>query len=283
MAAFTCGDNENLALRILERDDASMALRDPDNLRHCLQMAGVWDWSKVEFNLIERDLCQVFEISDDGLNYLTRFAYNGRKRKVLHLLDILKDEGERMRESVGESSKTLRRIASLRSVAANNNMRQSDVTNWFKPTANIHNQRGVFHHLLHICAQQDWEDVVSILEERFDIHGLPGGDHAGRTMLHWAVENSWSYALKDFSLRTRTWLNYQDKDGMTALHLACQHQNEKVVKHLLDSGASYLIKDKYGRNPGLRDSHFGQKIHILTFSQFILLRRSAKGQSLSNS
>ena len=38
----------------------------------------------------------------------------------------------------------------------------------------------IFHHLLHHCTGQDWEDVANILEERFDIHGLPDGDHLGR-------------------------------------------------------------------------------------------------------
>ena len=204
----------------------------------------------VEAELIRRDINQVFAISHDGFNILTRYAFNGRRLKVLRLLDLLKDDGDRLRDSVGENARSLLRVPSLRTLAAEKNVKQADVTNWLRSTSDVSDKHGIFHHLLHLCAQQDWEDVVSILEERFDIHGLPGGDHVGRTMLHWAVENSWDYVLRDFGTRTRTWLNYQDRDGMTALHIACLKQNECVVKHLVDSGASYLLKDKLGRNPG---------------------------------
>lgn len=92
--------------------------------------------------------------------------------------------------------------------------------------------------------------MATILEERFGIKGLPNGDHVGRTMLHWAVENNWDYAMRDFSDQPRSWLDHQDRDGMTALHIACLQQNRRIVEHLMDSGASYLLKDKLGRNAG---------------------------------
>ena len=116
--------------------------------------------------------------------------------------------------------------------------------------SDLDDQYRIFHHLLHLWAQQDFEDVANIIEERFDIHGLPDGDHVGRTMLHWAVDNSWDYAMRDFSDKPKSWIDHQDRDGMTALHIACFHQNYPVAKHLVDSGANYLLKDKLAKNPG---------------------------------
>ena len=46
-------------------------------------------------------------------------------------------------------------------------------------------------------------------------------------------------------------MNHQDRDGITALHIACQIQNRDVAERLVDCGAGYLHKDKLGRTPGL--------------------------------
>jgi len=42
-------------------------------------------------------------------------------------------------------------------------------------------------------------------------------------------------------------LNLQNKDGSTALHLACENGHAGVVKSLLAMGINYEIKDKKGR------------------------------------
>lgn len=124
------------------------------------------------------------------------------------------------------------------------------------------------------------EDTAMILEKDFDIHGLPNGDHVGRTMLHWAVEQSWSYALKNFSDKPKHWLDHQDRDGMTALHLACQLQNRRIAEHLVDSGANYLLKDKLGKTPGqsyLRANR--NKERKLTMQQYISRQKLDADQS----
>jgi hypothetical protein len=214
-----------------------------------LSMASLWDWKAVETELIHYDVSQVFALGMDGFNYLTRSAFNGRKSKVLRLLNLLKDHGERLRESVGEGKNPIRRRRSFVSMSKMYGYQSRILTRM--PASSIANDEdSVFHHLLHLCAQQDWEDVSNILEDQFDIHGLPDGDHVGRTMLHWAVENSWDYALRDFSHKPKSWLDHQDRDGMTALHITCQLQNREVAEHLVDSGASYLLKNKLGRTPG---------------------------------
>ena len=214
-----------------------------------LAMTGMWSWKEVEAALIGISVDQVFTIGDDGFNYLTRFAFYGQKQTVSRLLDMLKNEGERLRESVGEGVNSRGRPQASRNSSRKYQLHPT-VLNRMPHGSDLNDQYRIVHHLLHLCAQQDWEDVANIVEERFDIHGLPDGDHVGRTMLHWAVDNSWDYAMRDFSDKPKSWIDHQDRDGMTALHIACFHQNYPVAKHLVDSGANYLLKDKLAKNPG---------------------------------
>ena len=103
------------------------------------------------------------------------------------------------------------------------------------------------YNLLHLCAHQNWESVVHTLRTKFHLEGLDS-DHFGRTLLHWAVENGWAYALADHSSKPQAWLDRQDRDGMTALHLAVLNRNFAAVQSLLAQGARFLLKDKYGKN-----------------------------------
>ena len=56
--------------------------------------------------------------------------------------------------------------------------------------------------------------------------------------------------MRDFSDKPKSWIDHQDRDRRTGLHIACIHQNHQVAEHLVDSGPSYLLKDKLGRNAG---------------------------------
>ena len=103
------------------------------------------------------------------------------------------------------------------------------------------------YNLVHLCAHQDWEETVQILIEKFCLDSLDG-DHVGRTLLHWAVENCWKYGLIDHWKKPRSWLDKQDRDGMTALHLAVLYRNIEAVKNLVEQGVNILLGDKYGRN-----------------------------------
>ena len=242
-------ENEYIVIKMLKNPNIRLDQRSKNSYADNISMAGMWGWREVEAALINISVDQVFAIGDDGFNYLTRLAFYGRKQSVSRLLDILKDEGERLRDSVGEGKQSVHRHQSFHNSSKRYQMHPA-VLNRMPPGSDVNDEYRQFHHLLHLCAQQDWEDIVNILEYRFDIHGLPDGDHVGRTMLHWAVENNWDYAMRDFSDRPKAWIDHQDRDGMTALHIACVIHNYAVAEHLVDSGANYLLKDKYGKNPG---------------------------------
>lgn len=242
-------EHEYIFMKMLKNPNVRLDQRSKNGYADILTMAGMWGWKEAEAALINISVDQVFTIGDDGFNYLTRLAFYGRKQSVSQLLDILKDQGERLRKSVGEGAQSGHRPRPFHSSSKRYQMHPTDL-NRMPPGSDVNDKDRRFHHLLHLCAQQDWEDIANILEHRFDIHGLPDGDHVGRTMLHWAVQNGWDYAMRDFSDRPKTWIDHQDRDGMTALHIACVIQSYKVAEHLVDSGANYLLKDKYGKNPG---------------------------------
>ena len=262
-------EHESICMKMLKNPKVRLDQSPGGSYADILSMVGMWGWKEVEAALIGSiSVDHVFATADDGFNYLTRFAFYGQKQAVSRLLDMLKDEGELLRESVGEGASSRGRLHASRNSSRNYRLRPT-VLNRMPPGSDVKDEYRIFHHLLHLCAQQDWEDVANILEERFDIHGLPDGDHVGRTMLHWAVENGWDYAMRDFSDRPKSWIDHQDRDGRTALHIACIHQNHQVAEHLVDSGASYLLKDKLGMNSGsccsLRFASYDanyQKVHL---------------------
>ncbi|MDN5216020.1 ankyrin repeat domain-containing protein [Fulvivirgaceae bacterium BMA12] len=79
-------------------------------------------------------------------------------------------------------------------------------------------------------------------------HGIDSFDEDKRTALIWAA-----YFKR---LDLMTWLidngaevNYQDRNGYTALHFCGQEQITEVAKILLDHGADPNIKDEHGNSP----------------------------------
>ena len=200
--AFNRSEHEDIILKMLSNRSLNVSHIVKHSQADLLFSAGVWGWDAVETELIHRDVSQIFALGTDGFNHLTRFAFRGRKSKVLKLLDLLKDHGGRLRESVGEGSQPIPRRRSFHCMSETHERHARILTRM--PARSIpDDENTVFHHLLHLCAQQGWEDVSDILERQFNIYGLPMGDHVGRTMLHWAVENSWRYASRDFSDKPR--------------------------------------------------------------------------------
>jgi len=100
--------------------------------------------------------------------------------------------------------------------------------------------------LASLCAHQDWQDVVMLLWNEYGIACSPS-DHEQRSVLHWAVENQWDLT-GDFEQLVPDFLDSQDRDGKTALHLASETGNVPAARWLLDRHASFLIRDKEGKN-----------------------------------
>lgn len=268
LEAFRESKHEKLVLEMLKNPSVNLDHRVRD-FQDPLRLAASWDWRGVELELLRRDVSQAFFISSDRFNYISRFAFNGKRDRLISVLELLKGEGKRLRESVGEGGMEKMDPTVYQNQWASTRQR-GDL--WTDSTW-ASNKSHVSYNLLHLCAQQDWEDVVMILEDQFGLVGLPEGDHVGRTILHWAVDNSWTYALRDHSKKPKTWLNHRDRDGNSALHLASMHHCQEVAQHLIDQGADYLVKDKRGRTPGmdfLRSDRFTRTNYSLGLQSILL-------------
>lgn len=103
--------------------------------------------------------------------------------------------------------------------------------------------------LMSLCAQQDWGDLVVILRTGFGLETKEPDKTRGRTTLHWAVYSYWNPEAADLSETETSLVNVQDFDGCTPLHLAIEHRNLTAARSFLQSGASILIKNKYGKTP----------------------------------
>ncbi|KAI0532399.1 ankyrin repeat protein [Xylaria digitata] len=119
--------------------------------------------------------------------------------------------------------------------------------------------------LQHLCANQNWEDIVHRLRRDHDMTSLPS-DHAGRTLLHWAMDHNWDINkidnLADFCASN---LNVRDRDGLTAIHLAVSNRNMAAIKRLVSSGASYSLKDKNGMTPAHLAADMGYRAALEYF------------------
>lgn len=115
--------------------------------------------------------------------------------------------------------------------------------------------------LLHLCADQDWEDVVHLLQGKYGMKSL-ASDHKGRTLLHWAVECGWD--MEHFSLSEKEVLDRPDRDGLTVLHLAILNRDMKVLRALIAAGANCFPRDKNGMTPAhlAADSGFREALEL---------------------
>lgn len=152
--AFNRPEHESIVLQMLKNPTVRIVHRAKSAQVDILSMVGLWDWMAVETELVHRDVAQVFAFGPDGFNYLTRFAFNGRKSKVIGLLSLLNDHGDRLRESVGEGPYSITRHRSFSSLSRMYGY-QSHVLTRMPAGSDINDEHRVFHHLLHLCAQQD--------------------------------------------------------------------------------------------------------------------------------
>ncbi|KAF5517413.1 Ankyrin-3 [Colletotrichum aenigma] len=133
------------------------------------------------------------------------------------------------------------------------------------PTQRVSLRSGVDHYdLLHLCASHNWEDMVHMMQRKFRLQSL-SSDHAGRTLLHWAMEYNWDIDKMDLSQYSVADLNKKDRDGLTAVHIAVINRNMAALEILVASGASYLQKDNAGMSPAHMAADQGYRAALVYF------------------
>jgi len=102
-------------------------------------------------------------------------------------------------------------------------------------------------------------------------------DEEGDSLFHWVVREQKSDILSFLITKAPTFLDTQNEDGETPLHLAASLGEEAAAETLLKSGANPAIKDVTGLTPAehaLENSHF-KIAHMLS--------KGRKGSKGSNS
>jgi len=101
-------------------------------------------------------------------------------------------------------------------------------------------------------------------------------DEEGDTLFHWVVREAKPEILSFLLSKAPTFLDSQNEDGETPLHLAAALGEEAAVETLLKSGASTSIKDATGLTPAehaLDNSHY-KIAHMLSKG-----RKGSKGSN----
>ncbi|RAO71616.1 uncharacterized protein BHQ10_007628 [Talaromyces amestolkiae] len=104
------------------------------------------------------------------------------------------------------------------------------------------------YNLLHLCANQDWHDIVGGFVTNFNLRPV-ACDHANRTLLHWALDYDWPMSESDLQILIAGNINQRDNNGMTALHLAIAKRNINVARWLVTAQADIFARDKRGFTP----------------------------------
>ncbi|EXK28295.1 hypothetical protein FOXG_09993 [Fusarium oxysporum f. sp. lycopersici 4287] len=135
--------------------------------------------------------------------------------------------------------------------------------------------------LLHLCASQDWEDMVHLLQRKYKLKSLKF-DHQGRNMLHWIMEHGWDLDRFDLSCYSVSDLNSQDRDGLTPMHIAASNRNIHALEVLVISGADPYLKDKRGMSPAHLAAQVGWRkgVEYLTDTSHRELGRTRDGATL---
>lgn len=182
-----------------------------------LIVAGVHGWTHVEEAIMRSDPGQVLVMDPvSRMNALTTYAYFGRKKKLVWLLERLPSAGFALR--------------------------------------NIQDQ----YDILHLCANHDWEDLVHLLARRYGLKSLDS-DHVGRTIIHWALEHNWDFDKVNLGDYSTSQLDAQDRDGLTAIHLAVMNRNMDALEIMAVSGANCFLKDRNGMSPAHLAAELGYR------------------------
>ena len=117
--------------------------------------------------------------------------------------------------------------------------------------------------VIHLSAEgnQPSAMIYFLYKEKFDVYT---GDENGSSALHWACYSGAEESV-NFLIGLNAFLDVQDKEKLTPLHLATLYNREKTVIKLLQNGADKNLKNSRGELPIdiARKKNFHNLVEIL--------------------
>ena len=117
--------------------------------------------------------------------------------------------------------------------------------------------------VIHLSAEgnQPSAMIYFLYKEKFDVYT---GDDNGSSALHWACYSGAEESV-NFLIGLNAFLDVQDKEKLTPLHLATFYNREKIVIKLLQNGADKNLKNSRGELPIdiARKKNFNNLVEIL--------------------
>lgn len=126
----------------------------------------------------------------------------------------------------------------------------------FDINAKVHNKQG--NSVMHYAAQGNQPLPFIYFKQKYNLSATEGNKD-GSTPLHWACYTGSDTAF-NFIVNYYDNLDFQDNDGLTALHLAVMSERTEIVKKLLQKGANKNIKDRKGRTPKILAETKGKEL-----------------------
>jgi transcription factor MBP1 len=214
--------HERYPSELSHMDDAPHAYQDAASYAEQMLEYFISDTSKVPPFLVDRpqDFDPNVTIDDDGHTALHWAAAMGR----IKVVKLLMTAGADMYR-VNKSGQT----PLMRSVMFANNYDVRKFPELYellhRSTLNIdHHNRTVFHHVV-------------------DVAMTKGKSHAARYYMETILAR-----LSDYPNELRDVVNFQDEDGETALTMAARCRSKRLVKQLIDVGASVKIVNNDGKS-----------------------------------
>lgn len=238
IVALSMGDGEAAALKLLGLPAETLDISATDrNGTNALSLASIRGWVEVRKIIQTRDRSQVYSISEDGMNILTRAAFFGQK---VALRSLLRDS----------TPADVRRLSNLGRFNLMNLCAQQD---WgdlvellridFGLESQEQDTKG--RTVLHWAALSGWSyaDTPFSSKQRAMVNIQ---DFDGCTALHLAAENRNLSAAK-FLLKEGANRLLRDKYGRTPVHTAAEFGSRAILGLLLDTPIREFGRDKDGR------------------------------------
>jgi ankyrin repeat protein len=238
IAVLSMGADEAAALKLLRFPAGNLDISGTDkNGTNALSLASIRGWVEVRKVLQARDRSQVYSVSGDGMNILTRAAFFGQKNA---LMSLLRDT----------SAADVRRLSNLGRFNLMNLCAQQD---WEDLVELLRTQFGLESQeqdtrgrtVLHWAALSGWTYAENLFSSKQRAM-VNTQDFDGCTALHLAAENR-NLSAARFLLKEGANRLLKDKYGRTPAHTAAEFGSRAILELLLNSPISEFGRDVNGR------------------------------------